>query len=202
MNLRVPAARPASITLIVPMMFVSASNCGSFTERRTSICAAWWLTTSGRSCANTSATASASVMETSWKLAPGLMFERRPVARLSMIETSWPSAMKRSTRFDPMKPAPPVTSIFMYVLRVMVGCGARRMIWPTEGPHEWMRLRSIQEVGPVWSSERRWCQRTQGRPRRHSLRSLRLVRPLRAYPPSASASRSVNSCAFCTACAL
>src|SRR3712207_254212 len=38
------------------------------------------------------------------------MFSRLPVAKLSTTVTSSPRASRASTRFDPMKPAPPVTS--------------------------------------------------------------------------------------------
>ena len=38
---------------------------------------------------------------------------RDPVERSSSTSTAWPSASRRSTRVDPMKPAPPVTSAFI-----------------------------------------------------------------------------------------
>src|SRR5688572_12536648 len=43
-------------------------------------------------------------------------FSRAPVERLSITRTLWPSATRRWTRCEPMKPAPPVT-------RQVVGLG-------------------------------------------------------------------------------
>src|SRR5439155_13701722 len=45
----------------------------------------------------------------STKLAAGLRFRRRPVARLSSASTWWPASSSASTTCEPMKPAPPVT---------------------------------------------------------------------------------------------
>src|SRR6266566_3003946 len=41
------------------------------------------------------------------------MFSRRPVKKLSRHRTSWPSANNRSHKWEPIKPAPPVTRILM-----------------------------------------------------------------------------------------
>src|SRR4051794_23723259 len=43
---------------------------------------------------------------------------RRPVAKLSMTTTSWSAAASRSTRCEPMNPAPPVISTFISVSSV------------------------------------------------------------------------------------
>src|ERR1700739_3695098 len=40
-------------------------------------------------------------------------FSGRPIAKLSITTTSWPSPSRRSTRWLPMKPAPPVTTHFI-----------------------------------------------------------------------------------------
>src|SRR5262245_35136850 len=63
---------------------------------------------------NSGAMRAASVMSTSSTASFGSAatwsrFLRRPVLRLSRTSTRWPSARKRSTRWLPMKPAPPVT---------------------------------------------------------------------------------------------
>ena len=44
----------------------------------------------------------------------GSRFSRRPVERLSSAMASWPAASSVRIRWEPMNPAPPVTSIFMY----------------------------------------------------------------------------------------
>ena len=46
-TLRTPVLRAASASRTVPITLTDASNCGLATERRTSICAAKWNTTSG-----------------------------------------------------------------------------------------------------------------------------------------------------------
>ena len=40
--------------------------------------------------------------------------DSEPVEKSSTTSTSWPSASSRSTRFEPMKPAPPVTRVRMH----------------------------------------------------------------------------------------
>src|SRR5262245_66138773 len=42
-----PTSLQASSKLMKPMILMRASKLGSATERRTSICAAWWFNTSG-----------------------------------------------------------------------------------------------------------------------------------------------------------
>src|SRR6201993_4589717 len=113
-TLRPPVDRAASASRTVPMTLTEASNCGSATERRTSICAARWNTTSGR-CSSRMACRSALTMSASTKTcagfsARGSRLVARPVAKLSSPTTVWPSATRRSTSVDPMKPAAPVTS--------------------------------------------------------------------------------------------
>src|SRR3954451_8774512 len=108
-----PASRAASSTLIVPTTLTPASQAGSSIDLRTSICAARWKTMSGRAAARALRIRSASRMSASSKPAPRdsatVRFSRLPVARLSMTRTSSPRSSSASTRFEPMKPAPPVT---------------------------------------------------------------------------------------------
>src|SRR4051794_37871066 len=110
---RTPCSRAASRRLTVPSTFVRASKAGSATDLRTSICAARWKTTSGRSLANSSPTTDASRMSTTCRRAPLVSasprLDSRPVERLSRTATSSPRSSRASTRLDPMKPAPPVT---------------------------------------------------------------------------------------------
>src|SRR4051794_11627997 len=112
-----PAARAASSITAVPPTLTAASKAGSSTARRTSICAARWKTTSGRSVPTTVPIASTSVMLASCSRAPpptaASRFSRRPVERSSTTLTSSPRSRSASTRFEPMKPAPPVTSARM-----------------------------------------------------------------------------------------
>src|SRR5918998_1124379 len=58
------------------------------------------------------------------------MFRLRPVKKLSRQITKCPSARSRSQRWEPMKPAPPVTRIRM-ILVVLEGGGA---VMPTRSP--------------------------------------------------------------------
>ncbi len=102
---------------MVPSTLMRASFAGSATDLRTSIWAARWKMTSGFARPTTSDTASASRMSISSSVAPFASalsrFSRLPVERLSTMVTSSPRSSSASTRFDPMKPAPPVTSAFM-----------------------------------------------------------------------------------------
>ena len=106
-------ARAASSTLAVPPTLIEASKAGSATDLRTSIWAARWKIASGAAPAATSATAARSRMSSSTSLAPFASapsrFSRRPVERSSTTVTASPRASSASTRFEPMKPAPPVT---------------------------------------------------------------------------------------------
>src|SRR5215211_1708530 len=90
-----------------------ASKAGSATDLRTSIWAARWKTTSGRTRSNRSATASLSRMSSSDSRAPFpnacSRFSWRPVERASATTTSSPRSSMASTRCEPMNPAPPVT---------------------------------------------------------------------------------------------
>ena len=99
------------------MMLISASNAGRATDTRTSAWAARWNTTSGwrRPMSSTSAGARMS----SWWNVSSCAAARRarrpgwPASRSTgrrSTSTAWPSASRRSTRCEPMKPAPPVTS--------------------------------------------------------------------------------------------
>src|SRR5215217_769291 len=112
-----PARRAASSTLIVPPTLTCASNAGSATARRTSICAARWKTTSGAAEATSAATRSPSRTSPSCSTAPAARasarLDARPVERSSSTTTSSPRPTSASTRLDPMNPAPPVTKAFI-----------------------------------------------------------------------------------------
>src|SRR5215210_3116187 len=123
---RTAAARAASRTLTVPATFTPASKAGSATDRRTSIWAARWKTTSGAAEATSSRIAAPSRMSASWKRASSARFERRPVERSSTTVTSSPRASSASTRLEPTKPAPPVTRARMGSL--ILGCAGVR-VW-------------------------------------------------------------------------
>ena len=93
----------ACSTLTVPTTFTAASYSGRFIDVCTSACAARWKTTSA-------STSNGTRMSCSSRAAAGFRFSRLPEAKLSTTTTSSPRAIRASTRFDPMKPAPPVTT--------------------------------------------------------------------------------------------
>src|SRR4051812_32959739 len=103
-----------------------ASATGSATEWRTSICAARWKTTSGLTRPNRSSIAVASRMSDSTSSAPRSIaparFSRLPVEMSSTTVTSSPRSSRASTRFEPMKPAPPVTRVRMQRRILVVPC--------------------------------------------------------------------------------
>ena len=110
---RAPAARAASSTLAVPPTLIAASKAGSASDLRTSIWAARWKTP--RAAARRPARSArrrrgcrARPARRPPASAPS-RFSRRPVERSSTTVTSSPRASSASTRFEPMKPAPPVT---------------------------------------------------------------------------------------------
>src|SRR3954447_11732433 len=104
-----PDSSDAFSTLIVPSTLMRASFAGSATDLRTSICAARWKTVSGRARPKISAIARGSRMSASTSSAPPCRFSLLPVERSSRTVTSSPRSTRASTRFEPMKPAPPVT---------------------------------------------------------------------------------------------
>ena len=93
-------------------MLERASWMGSATLWRRSICAAWCETNSIFS-SRRSGSRSASAMSAWTKRAPAGTFSRRPAERSSTTTTRWPSATWRPAMCDPMKPAPPVTRMFI-----------------------------------------------------------------------------------------
>src|SRR5215208_2886629 len=112
-----PCACAALKTFTVPSTFTRASLAGSATDLRTSICAARWKITSGFVRLTRRLTAPASRTSATSSCAPFSSacsrFSRLPVEMSSSTVTSSPRASRASTRFEPMKPAPPVTSAFM-----------------------------------------------------------------------------------------
>jgi hypothetical protein len=59
------------------------------------------------------ASLSASAMSATWSGTPAGRFSREPLERSSRTAAEWPAARIASTMWLPMKPAPPVTRIFM-----------------------------------------------------------------------------------------
>src|ERR1700737_4317262 len=114
-TLRTPVCLAASASRTVPTTLIVVSTCGSATEWRTSIWAARWKTTSGLVSASrpkrSASTMSALVNSKSADRSAGPRFSLRPELRSSTPATLWPSANRRSTSVDPMKPAAPVTSV-------------------------------------------------------------------------------------------
>src|SRR5918995_2040408 len=112
-----PCACAALSTLMVPSTLMRVSNAGSATDLRTSIWAARCRITSGLVRPTTSLIASASRMSTCSRVAPLARASSRlslfPVERSSTTVTWSPRSTSASTRFEPMNPAPPVTSAFM-----------------------------------------------------------------------------------------
>src|SRR5439155_619927 len=74
------------------------------------VCAAAWNTTSGLKSAKTSRSDARSQISSRWSRASGGTLLADPVDRSSTTHTPWPSATRRSTMWEPMNPAPPVTS--------------------------------------------------------------------------------------------
>src|SRR5262249_11826195 len=79
-------------------------------------------------------------MSTTWSRAAGLTCCRWPVLRSSTMVTWWPASTQRSTTWEPMNPAPPVTRIF--TPRIMRAClpAAKRLVEPGLGP-SWVRAK-------------------------------------------------------------
>src|ERR1700694_2815408 len=131
-TLRTPARRAASASRTVPTTLTDASSCGSATERRTSICAARWNTTSGWLSASrpirSASTMSALANSKSGCWCAFSRFPMRPELRSSTPITECRSASSRSTSVDPMKPAAPVTS-------VRIGSPYRRPLRSTRHRH-------------------------------------------------------------------
>src|SRR3954447_13206256 len=112
-TLRTPASRDASSRLTVPATLSRMSRCGSETLMRTSICAARWQITSGRT-RPTSSVRPGSVMsncskENRSEERASARFSSLPRERSSSPTTSWPSASRVSQTLEPMNPAAPVT---------------------------------------------------------------------------------------------
>src|SRR6266545_421336 len=108
----VPARRQASKSFKDPRMFDRASWIGSATLWRRSMCAAWCETHSISS-SERSGSRSASARSAWTKRAPSGTFSRRPAERSSTTITLWPSSRCRLAMCEPMKPAPPVTRMFI-----------------------------------------------------------------------------------------
>jgi hypothetical protein len=99
-------------TISVPRMLVSMVRTGLSTIWKTPTEAARWNTTSAwsTSSATCGALKRASTTSLNFGLAlSAVMFSAAPVERSSKATTSWPSPSSSSQRWEPMKPAPPVT---------------------------------------------------------------------------------------------
>ena len=112
-TLRAPHERAPSSTRSEPITLTSASKMGSATDTRTSAWAARWKTTSGRHRFMSSAR-SGERMSSWWKVrCPSRGAGPRPDWRATRSSgcrprrRRGPAASSRSTRVEPMKPAPP-----------------------------------------------------------------------------------------------
>ena len=90
-------------------MLVDASRSGLLEEIATLDCAARWNTSEGFSFSNIESKAS-EVMSPCMKTQLELMFFSCPELRSSTTITLLPEFSSSSTKWDPIKPAPPVTS--------------------------------------------------------------------------------------------
>ena len=113
-----PLSAASCSTLMVPRTFMSASMTGFFTDILTSGCAARWITASCslplKAATRASSRMSVCIKEKRFSLAASLTpmrLSNLPVDRLSTTVTACPSLRRISTRLDPMKPAPPVTTM-------------------------------------------------------------------------------------------
>ena len=109
---RVPFAAQASSTAAVPSTLRDHVPTGSSATRRTPTAAARWKTTSARATAGATRARSRTSPRTSVTVPAGrgpCRCSAKPVERSSSATTSAPSAARRSTRWLPRKPAPPVT---------------------------------------------------------------------------------------------
>ena len=111
---RTPSSRAASSTLSVPSMLTAVVVSGSWTERGTDGSAPWWKTTSAPRTAACTRSYERRSPSTSWtSFSRPARFVRLPVEKLSSTRTSSPRSSSARTTFDPMKPPPPVTSVFI-----------------------------------------------------------------------------------------
>src|SRR6185503_5067936 len=100
----------------VPTTLTSVVSAGDSIERCTEASAAWWKTTDAPSQARRQSSLermspwSQSRRPGSFRARSASRFYDRPVERSSRMQTSFPSRSRRSAMWDPMKPAPPVTT--------------------------------------------------------------------------------------------
>ena len=106
-----PASRAAMRTFSVPCTFTSFVETGSSTLRATDGSAAWCSTYFCPFIARATSPGLRMSPSTTRSCRPSrwAMFCMRPVVKLSRTVTVWPSWTSRSARWEPMKPAPPVT---------------------------------------------------------------------------------------------
>src|SRR6185437_3376091 len=112
---RASMARAASSTLTVPTTLACASVAGLDTDERTAMCAARWQISRGRTWRTRPVNESASAMLSLCRVAASSSRPARPADRSSTTVTSSPRARNPSVRWEPMNPAPPVTSTRMLV---------------------------------------------------------------------------------------
>ena len=96
----------------MPSTLVRRSATGSEKERMIDTWPAIWQTASSPR-ANAGSTSAGRVTSARAYQAPAGTFSRRPLDSLSTTETACPSASNRRLRWEPMNPAPPVTSILI-----------------------------------------------------------------------------------------
>src|SRR3990167_6012357 len=109
---RTPASRAASRRFSVPVTLFSFAPSGSSTERGTERMAAWWkITSTPRAASAVARKSRRSPSTTSSRESADAKARcsRLPEEKLSRTRTRWPSRRSRSTTWEPMNPAPPVT---------------------------------------------------------------------------------------------
>src|SRR3990172_868053 len=106
------ASRAAVRRFSVPVTLFSFAPSGSSTERGTERMAAWWkITSTPRAASAVARKSRRSPSTTSSRESADAKARcsRLPEEKLSRTRTRWPSRRRRSTTWEPINPAPPVT---------------------------------------------------------------------------------------------
>src|SRR3990172_1354308 len=109
---RTPASRAAVRRFSVPVTLFSFAPSGSSTDRGTERMAAWWKITStprAASAVTRKSRRSPSTTSSRESADAKARCSRLPEEKLSRTRTRWPSRRRRSTTWEPINPAPPVT---------------------------------------------------------------------------------------------
>src|SRR5579875_3854737 len=117
-------------TFSVPSTLTSQSRCGSATETVTLDWAARWRIAAGRTASISRSSATRSLISTTARRAWAVTLSAEPVERSSITTTSAPVRSAASTTWEPMNPAPPVTTIVELVALASGSTGARMLAGP------------------------------------------------------------------------